>query len=106
LPTDILKVSICIPFPGTPMYHDLKQKGFLQENFDWDRYNVYNPKQMYKHPTLSWEIIEKYYRLAYFRMILTNPSFYYRRLRHGIRTGEFFYDIYYFLRFLMARGKI
>ena len=105
LPTDILKVSICIPFPGTPMYQQLKQDGLLHD-FDWDKYNVYNPQQMYQHPTLSWAAIEKYYNLAYRRMILTNPAFYYRRFRHGIRTGEFFYDIYYYLRFLLARGKL
>lgn len=105
LQTDILKVSIAIPFPGTRMYNELKEKGNLND-FDWDKYNVYNPTQMYRHPTLSWETIEKYYKLAYRKMVLTNPSFYYRRLRHGIRTGEFFYDIYYFLKFLANRGTL
>ncbi|MBI3825265.1 MAG: radical SAM protein [Candidatus Rokubacteria bacterium] len=105
LETDILKISVCIPFPGTRMYDELKAKGLLKD-FDWDKYNVYNPQRLYTHPTLSWETIERYYTLAYRRMILTNPSFYYRRLRHGLRSGEFAYDAYYFLRFVLAGGKI
>ena len=104
LATDILKISICIPFPGTRMYDELKQSGLLND-FDWDKYNVYNPAQMYRHPTLTWETIEKYYRRAYQKMILLNPSFYYRRLLHGLRSGEFFYDVYYFLRFVAAGGR-
>lgn len=105
LQTDVLKISISVPFPGTPMYAELKSKGLLNQ-FDWDKYNVYNPQRLYQHPTLSWEVIEKFYKLAYRRMVLTNPSFYWRRFWHGLRTGEFLYDIYYFLRFLLAGAKI
>ncbi|MDO8545568.1 MAG: radical SAM protein [Opitutaceae bacterium] len=105
LQTDVLKISISVPFPGTPMYAELKSKGLLN-HFDWDKYNVYNPQRLYQHPTLSWETIDRYYKLAYRRMVLTNPAFYYRRLRHGLRTGEFFYDVYYFLRFVLAGAKI
>ena len=36
------------------------------------------------------------------RAILANPSFIYRRIKRGIRTGEFFWDAYHFLR-LIAR---
>jgi len=105
LQTDVLKISISVPFPGTRMYDELKAKGLLN-SFDWDKYNVYNPQRLYQHPTLSWDTIERYYRLAYRKMVLTNPSFYYRRLWHGLKTGEFFYDVYYFLRFVLAGAKI
>lgn len=105
LKTDVLKISISVPFPGTRMYDELKAKGLLND-FDWDKYNVYNPRRLYQHPTLPWETIERFYKLAYRKMILTNPSFYYRRLRHGLKTGEFFYDIYYFVRFILAGAKI
>jgi anaerobic magnesium-protoporphyrin IX monomethyl ester cyclase len=105
LRTDVLKISICVPFPGTPMYAELKAKNLLN-HFEWDKYNVYNPQRIYRHPTLSWQTIERFYGRAYRRMVLTNPSFYWRRFRHGLRTGEFFYDIYYFLRFLLAGAKI
>ena len=105
LKTDVLKISISVPFPGTRMYEELKAKGLLNE-FDWDKYNVYNPQRLYQHPTLPWDTIERFYKLAYRKMILTNPSFYYRRLRHGLKTGEFFYDLYYFARFVLAGAKI
>ncbi len=105
LKTDVLKISIAVPFPGTRMYEELKSRGLLAD-FDWDKYNVYDPQRLYRHPTLSWSTIEKYYRLAYRRMVLLNPSFYLRRLRHGVRTGEFFYDAYYYLRFLLAGARI
>jgi anaerobic magnesium-protoporphyrin IX monomethyl ester cyclase len=105
LETDVLKISISVPFPGTPMYAELKSKGLLNQ-FDWDKYNVYNPQRLYQHPTLKWETIERFYKLAYRRMVLTNPSFYWRRFWHGLKTGEFLYDIYYFLRFLLAGAKI
>jgi hypothetical protein len=32
--------------------------------------------------------------------MLTNPAFLVRRFKRGIRTGEFFWDLYYFLKFL------
>ena len=63
--------------PGTAMYEQLKRDGMLND-VDSDKYNVYNPRQMYTHPTLSWETSEKYDRLAYRRMILLNPAFYCR----------------------------
>ena len=80
-----------IQLPGDVLFDsgkdELKQSGLLND-FDWDKYNVYNPKQMYRHPTLSWDTIDKYYRRAYRKMILLNPSFYYRRLLHGLRSGR------------------
>jgi len=33
---------------------------------------------------------------------MTNPGFIFRRIRRGIKTGEFFWDAYYFLKFLFA----
>jgi radical SAM superfamily enzyme YgiQ (UPF0313 family) len=105
LPVNILKVSICVPFPGTSMYTELKNKGLIHD-FDWNKYNVYNPREMYRHPTLSWETIEQYHKLAYRQMVLWNPQFYSTRFLRAIFTGEFFYNVYYFLRFLFAGARI
>lgn len=105
LETDLLKVSICIPFPGTAMYHRLAADGLLNA-VPWDAYNVYNPRQMYRHPHLSWDTIEKYFRKAYHSMVLYNPSFYWRRLRKGLKSGEFFWDAYYWARFLLNGGTV
>ena len=38
--------------------------------------------------------------LAYRITIITNPSYIVRRLWRGVRTGEFFWDCYYFVRFI------
>jgi len=105
LPVNVLKVSICVPFPGTSMYSELKEKGLIYD-FDWNRYNVYNPKAMYRHPTLTWQTVEKYHKLAYRRMVLWNPQFYVRRFLKALFRGEFLYNIYYFFKFLMAGARI
>lgn len=51
-------------------------------------------------------LIDPCYNPAYRRMVLTNPSFYWRRFWHGLRTGEFLHDLSCFLRFLLAGAKI
>ena len=37
--------------------------------------------------------------IAYKRAILFNPGFVIRRILRGIRTGEFFWDLYYSFKF-------
>ena len=39
-------------------------------------------------------------KIAYRTTILTNWPFIARRIRRGIRTGEFLWDAFYFLKFL------
>lgn len=104
LRTDIMKVSISIPFPGTSLYDDLKRCGSLK-SFEWDQYNVYSPAQMYEHPNLSWETILRYHKLAYRKIFLENPRFILRRLWRGLRTGEFVYDAYYFFKFFLTPDR-
>lgn len=105
LQPDILKISICIPFPGTVMFKELSERKLLKV-YDWESYNIYRPQDFFEHPSVSWSVVEKYYKLAYKRMIYTNPGFIYRRLMRAIRRNELFYDIYYFIKFMMAGGKI
>lgn len=104
LRTDIMKISISIPFPGTSLYDDLKRRGLLK-SFEWDQYNVYSPAQMYEHPNLSWETILRYHKLAYRKIFLENPRFIFRRLWRGLRTGEFVYDAYYFFKFFLTPDR-
>lgn len=105
LPVNILKVSICVPFPGTSMFSELQAQGLI-EDLDWRKYNVYNPLAMYRHPTLPWATIERYHRLAYRRMILWNPGYYVRQFWKGLFQGEFLYNIYYFIKFLLSGARI
>ena len=45
---------------------------------------------------------------AYRSCILFNPSFWIRRFIRGVKTGEFFWDVYYALKFytLPATGSL
>jgi anaerobic magnesium-protoporphyrin IX monomethyl ester cyclase len=96
---DVMKVGITVPFPGTPMFTELHRKGRIK-TYNWDDYNVYNEASaIFDHPNLSWSTIKAFYRKAYTQMYYLNPSYILRRVWRGIRTGEFFFDIYYALRF-------
>jgi hypothetical protein len=105
LQPDILKISICIPFPGTAMFNELSAKGLLRV-YDWECYNIYRPQDFFEHPSVGWDVVENYYKLAYRRMIYTNPGFIYHRLIRAIRKMELLYDGYYFVKFMLAGGKI
>jgi len=38
---------------------------------------------------------------AYTKAILLNPRFWWRRLIRGVKTGEFFWDVYYAVTFFL-----
>lgn len=99
LPLDILKFGITIAFPGTPMFREYRQKGLIR-SYNWDDYFIYTEKVLFAHPNLDFEQVKEFAVLGYRHAVLTNPSFIARRLWRGIRTGEFFWDLYYFLRFV------
>ncbi|MFA5033855.1 MAG: radical SAM protein [bacterium] len=71
LPLDMAKMSITMPLPGTALFKELDKGGFIK-TYDWSKYNLYIlARDVYKHPTISWDIVEKYfnrfYREFYFR---------------------------------------
>lgn len=98
LPVDMMKFGITIAFPGTPMFNEYVSKGLIK-SYDWDEYYVYTSKPLFAHKFLSYETIQKYVRMAHRKAIFLNPSFWVRRLMRGIKTGEFFWDIYYALKY-------
>ena len=98
IPVDMIKASICIAFPGTKMFNDYVDKGLIR-SFDWDEYMIYTAKDLFAHENLSFDVIQSYMKKFFFRCILFNPNFIIRRIIRGIRTGEFFWDAYYALRF-------
>ena len=57
------------------MFKELADKKVLKV-YDWECYNIYRPQDFFEHPSVSWDTVEKYYKLAYKRMIYTNPWFY------------------------------
>ena len=98
IPVDMMKFGIAIAFPGTAMFNNYIKKGLVR-SFDWDEYFIYTEKHLFAHEHLSYDTILKYMRKAYRRCILFNPRFIMRRILRGIRTGEFFWDAYYAIKF-------
>lgn len=102
---DIKKFGITVPFPGTPMFNELRQRG-LMHTFDWDQYNVYNEAEpIFDHPQLSWQKIKEAYRRAYLEAYYKNPVYIIRRLWRALKTHEFFWDIYFGIRFFLMLLK-
>ena len=104
-PVDVKKLGITVPFPGTPMFNDLRLAGRMK-TYDWDDYNVYNESSsIFDHPNLSWATIQKYYKDAYMDIYYKNPAYILRRLWRGIRTGEMFLDVYYAVKFFLLLNR-
>lgn len=101
LPLDMLKFGVCIAFPGTAMFKEYAAHG-LVKSYNWDSYFFYTDESLFAHRNLSYETIREYMNYAYRRTILFNPGFALRRLLHGLKTGEFFWDVYYALKFFMS----
>jgi len=106
LPLDMLKFGIAIAFPGTAMFNEYVSKKLVR-SFNWDDYFIYTDQPLFAHEQLTYDMIQKTMEQAYKRTILTNPGFIARRLMRGVRTGEFFWDAYYGLKFFLmpAVGK-
>ena len=98
IPLDMMKFGVAIAFPGTKMFNDYVEKGLVR-SFDWDEYMIYTDQDLFAHKNLSYKTIQKYMEKAYRHCILFNPSFWIRRFIRGIKTGEFFWDFYYALKF-------
>lgn len=99
---DAMRFGITVPFPGTKMFDDLHKAGLIK-SYDWDLYTVYNDAgQIFSHPDLSWETLIRYFRKSHFEAYILNPGYILRRLVSSIRTGELFWDMYYFMKFNMT----
>ncbi len=99
LPLDILKFLISIPFPGTPIFKEYFDRGMIR-SFDWDDYHMDTQRRLYVHRHLSHQAVLDFMKRAYRRAVLFNPAYIVRRLIRGIRTGEFFWDLFYFIKYL------
>ena len=62
---------------------------------------IYTAKDLFAHENLTFDVIQNYMKKFFFHCILFNPGFIIRRIIRGIRTGEFFWDAYYALRFYL-----
>ncbi|MBL94796.1 MAG: radical SAM protein [Magnetovibrio sp.] len=98
LPLDMIKFGITIAFPGTKMFNDYVRNHLIR-SYNWDDYFIYTDEPLFAHKNLTYKTIKKYTELAYRRAILTNPGFILRRIIRGIRTNEFFWDVFYGIKF-------
>ena len=107
LPLDMMKSGVAIAFPGTKMFNNYVEKGLIR-SFDWDEYMIFTAQDLFAHEKLSFKTIQEYMTKFFRKCILYNPRFIFRRLIRGIRTGEFFWDAYYALKFytLPATGNL
>ena len=96
LDPDYTKVSILLPLPGTELYRDFEQKGYIKSK-DWSLYNQHEPSGVYDHPNLDWKTIHHYYNLFYRRYYL-RPKIVWKQLKKDTLNGNLLYDLAYVLR--------
>lgn len=72
LDPDYCQFSILTPFPGTPIYYELKHKNLLDTE-NWDRYTVLNSVINYEQLGLSKQLVEKKLTQAYLKFYI-RPS--------------------------------
>lgn len=73
LEPDYCQYSILTPFPGTPIYHDLKQKNLINTE-KWEKYTVMKPILKYEELGLNKSLIEKKLAQAYLKFY-TRPKY-------------------------------
>jgi anaerobic magnesium-protoporphyrin IX monomethyl ester cyclase len=99
LEVDIMKFGVTIALPGTPMFNEYAAEGRIR-SYNWDDYFVHSTRDLFAHRHLDHATVQHYMTIAYREAMLTNPRFLVRRFVRGVKTGEFFWDLYYFVKFL------
>ncbi len=97
---DTMKCGITVPYPGTPMFQQLRKEGCIK-TLDWDHYTVYNrAEDIYKHPHLGWDTIGRYFHKFYKEAYFKNPAYMMRRFIFMLKNNEIFWNVYYTLKFI------
>ncbi len=89
---DMAKVTITIPFPGTRLYDWYNERGLIKSK-DWSLYKLHGSGDIYTHPNLTHETMEKYYNLFY-RKFYLNPRYLSRRVAISLKKGTFWSDVH------------
>lgn len=87
---DYAKVTVCIPFPDTPLYKEYNKKGLIKKPQRWDLYNIHKAVGVYDHPNpkLTPEVLMWWYR-KFYRDFYSNPEYIKKQLVNSIRDGSF-----------------
>ena len=89
LDADYSQFSVLTPFPGTPVYYELKSKNLLDTEH-WNRYTVIHPVIKYEKLGLSKKIIERKLAKAYLKFY-TRPKYI---LKHPHMLNVFLETVY------------
>ncbi len=92
------KLGIATPLPGTEFFDEWNRRGLIL-SYDWTDYIFHTTKRIAKYPDLPEEIFE-YYNLFY-RKLYIQPSFIWKRFWRGLKTGQIFFDVYYFIKIFL-----
>jgi len=88
------KASMTLPFPSSAMFVEYEKRGLITSR-DWSKYNFHTAPEVYRHPTLDWSVIRRYYSKFYQRYYF-RPGYIAKRALRGIATGEIVHDVKYF----------
>lgn len=66
LDSDYCQYSILTPFPGTPIYNELREKNLIDDD-DWDEYTVLKPVLKYDEMGLNKKMVERKLAMAYLK---------------------------------------
>lgn len=77
LDPDLVQFTICTPYPGTPLYREAEERGWLLTK-DWRQYNVLTP--VMRLSKLSFEDLNRLLRKAYVSFY-ARPSFIWRHIK-------------------------
>lgn len=96
---ETMKCGMTVPFPGTPMFHQLRSQGRVR-TFDWDRYTVYqNAAEIFDHPSIPWPVIQAYLKKFYVEAYFKNPAYLWRRFWFMLKNHEVFWTAFYVVKF-------
>jgi len=98
LPLDIAKVNIIIPYPDSPLYAEYAAAGLMHPGVSYREFNSNtSPRQIYRHPSLSWDCIERS-QMRFYRRFYFNPRFLARRVLLSAKRGMLLRDVRSMLR--------
>ncbi|MFA6562323.1 MAG: radical SAM protein [Verrucomicrobiia bacterium] len=99
---DMAKVTIAMPFPGTNLYEQYERAGLIKSR-DWTKYMLHGGGDIYTHPNLSHETMEKYYN-RFYREFYLNPRYLTKRLVKSVISRTFVEDVKAGLRTFFPRA--
>lgn len=96
LSPDYAKVCFATPLPGTELFRMLDAEKRIK-TYDWSKYAFHNVFEVYDHPTMSWDELQRCYRQFYNRFYL-RPGYILPRAMRGLLNGRIVFDAYYAIR--------